>query len=133
LQFADQVRIGALRLDAVALKPLEDLLDAIDALEDDADALDSDGRTVAILPHQGLGGMRELGESREPEKAASPFDRMHQPEDGVEHLGIVGVLLEADELDIELVEAFVGLGKEFAQQLVHGPPRARAAARALAP
>ena len=83
--------------------------------------------------HQRLGGMRELGESRQAEKAASAFDRMHQPEDGVEHLGIVRVLLEADELDIELIETFVGLGKEFAQQLVHGPPWARAAARALAP
>jgi hypothetical protein len=38
---------------------------------------------------------------------------MDQPKDGVEHLGIVGVLLESDELDVELVEAFIGLGKEF--------------------
>ena len=89
------------------------MLDTIDALEDDADAIDCDGGAVAILPHQRLGGVCQLGELRQPKKAASPFDRMHQPEDGVEHFGIVGVLLEADELDIELVEAFVGFGKEF--------------------
>jgi hypothetical protein len=104
---------GALRLHAVALKPFEDRLDPVDALEDDADALDGDRRAVAILPHQSLGRVRKLGQPREPEKAASPFDRVDQPEDRVEHLGIVGVLLEADELDVELVEAFIGLGKEF--------------------
>ena len=36
------------------------------------------------------------------EEAARAFDRVDQPEDGVEHLGIVGVLLEAHELDVEL-------------------------------
>jgi hypothetical protein len=57
--------------------------------------------------------MSELGEAYKSEEAAGAFDRMDQPKDGVEHLGIVGVLLESDELDVELVEAFIGLGKEF--------------------
>ncbi len=87
---------------------------SFDALEDEADALDGDGSAVAILPHQRLRRVSKLGEAREPEEAAGAFDRVHQPEDGVEHLGVVRVLLEADELHVELVEALVGLGQEFA-------------------
>ena len=101
------------RLGAVALEPGQDLLDAVDAGEDHADALDRDGRPVAILAHQRLGGMRELGEAVQAEKAASSFDGVHQPEDGVEHLGIVRLLLEAHELEVELVEPLAGLGQEF--------------------
>ncbi len=47
------------------------------------------------------------------EEAARSFDGVDQPEDGVEHLGVVRLLLEAHELDIELIEALAGLGQEF--------------------
>ena len=114
--------------------PVENLLDAVDAGEDDADALDRDGSAVAILAHQGLGRMGELGEAVQAEKAASPFDGMDQPEDGVEHLGIVRLLLEAHELNVELIEPLAGFGQKFTQELVHGPTQARAnKARAAAP
>jgi hypothetical protein len=75
-------------------------------------------RTHAGKPetgHQGLGGMCKPREPGQPEKAASAFDGMHQPEDRVERLEIVRLLLETHELDIELIETFPGLGQEFGQ------------------
>lgn len=66
--------------------------------------------------------MGKLGEPVQTEKAASAFDRMHQPEDGVEYLGIVGLLLETHEPHVELIQTLPGFGQEFSQQLVHGPP-----------
>src|SRR5581483_999489 len=80
LQLADQFGVRALGFDPVALETFEDQLDAVDALEDKAHALDGDGSAVAILPHQRLGGVREFGEPRQAEKPAGAFDRMHQPE-----------------------------------------------------
>ena len=70
--------------------------------------------------------MLELSEPRQAEKAACAFERVHQSKDGVEHLGIVRILLEAHELDVELVKVLAGLGQEFARELVHTPPPARA-------
>ena len=113
LQPADQIGVGAERLRAISLEPGQDLLDPVDAGENHADALDRDGRAVAILAHQRFGRVRQLGEAVQTEKAARPFDGVDQPEDGVEHLGIVRLLLEAHELDVELVEALAGFGQEF--------------------
>jgi hypothetical protein len=45
----------------MALELSQNLLDAIDALKDAGDALGRDRGAVAVLPHQGLGGMGELG------------------------------------------------------------------------
>ena len=58
---------------------------------------------------------------------------MDQPEDGVEHLGVVRLLLEAHELNVELIEALPGFGQEFISS-TDGPTQARAdKARAAAP
>ena len=62
LQPADQIGVGARRLDAVALETGQNLLDAIDAGEDDADAVDRDGSAIAILAHESLGRMGQPGE-----------------------------------------------------------------------
>ena len=67
------------------------------------------------MAHQRLGGMREPGKAGQAEKAASAFDGMDEPEDRVERLEIVRLLLESHELDIELIETFPGLGQEFSQ------------------
>ena len=113
MQPADQIGVGAERLRAVTLEPGQDLLDPVDAGEDHAHALDRDRCAVAILAHQRFGRMRQLGEAGQAEKAARSFDGVDQPEDGVEHLGIVRLLLEAHELDVELIEALAGFGQEF--------------------
>jgi hypothetical protein len=76
-----------------------------------------------------LGRMRELGEPVKANKSACPFDGVDQPEDGVEHLGIVGLLLETHELNVELIEPLAGFGHEFSQELVHNPPPWRAPTR----
>jgi hypothetical protein len=54
-----------------------------------------------------------LASRTRPRKAAGPFDGVDQPEDGVEHLGVVALLLEAHQLHVEQVEALAGFGQEF--------------------
>jgi len=63
--------------------------------------------------------MRERFEPRQPEKAAGPFDRVDEAEDVAEDRGVVRLLLETHELDVDDVEALARLGQELAQQVVH--------------
>ena len=45
---------------------------------------------------------------------------MDEAENVVEDLGVIRILLETHEFDVDNVETFVGLGHEFTQQVVHG-------------
>ncbi len=112
--------VAALRLALVAFERFEDRLDAVDGGQDQRDGVVGHRHAVAKLAHQRFGGMRQRFEPRQPEEAAGPLDGVDEAEDVVENLGVVRVLLEAHELDVDHVEAFVGLGQEFPQQVVHG-------------
>ena len=92
-----------------------------------------DRHAVAELAHQAFGGMRERGEPRQPEEAAGALDGVNEAEDVGEDFGVVRLLLETHELDVDRVETLVGLGQEFAQQLVHGKGLPRRKAPAPAP
>ena len=59
------------------------------------------------------------------EEAAGALDGVDEPENVVEDLGVVRVLLETHEFDVDDVETFVGLGHEFPQQVVHDRQRLR--------
>ncbi len=63
--------------------------------------------------------MRERFQTRQGEEAAGSLDGVDETEDVIEDLGVVGILLETHELDVDHVETFVGLGHEFPQQVVH--------------
>ena len=78
------------------------------------------GSAVAEIAHQRFGGMRERFQPRQREKAAGPFDGMDEAEDVIEDLGVVRILLEANQLHVDDIEAFARLGKKFPQQFVHG-------------
>ena len=77
-------------------------------------------RAVAEFAHQGFGGVRQRFEPRQIEEAAGALDGVDEAEDVVEDLRVVGILLEAHELDVDDVDALVRLGQEFPQQFVHG-------------
>ena len=86
-----------------------------------------DRRAVAILTHQRFGGMGQRLEARQAEEAARALDRVNQPEDIVENAGIIRVLLELHELNVDDVQAFMRFGQEFAEKIVHEPtPRPQA-------
>ena len=63
--------------------------------------------------------MCERFEARQPKKPASAFDGMDQPEDVIENLRVVRILLKTHELDVDHVETLVRLGDKFPQQVVH--------------
>ena len=71
--------------------------------------------------------MCERFKARQPKKPASAFDGMDQPEDVIENLRVVRILLKTHEFDVDHVETLVRLGDKFPQQVVHKKrPRRRA-------
>ena len=63
--------------------------------------------------------MSQSFKPRQSEKAAGSLDGVDQAEDVVEDLRVVGILLEANEFDIDHIEALVRLREEFAEQVIH--------------
>ncbi len=58
-------------------------------------------------------------EARQAEETAGALDGVDEAEDVAENFGVVGLLLETHELDVDHVEALVGLDQEFLEQVVH--------------
>ncbi len=119
LQIGNQVIIGAGGLALLAFERFQNLLDAVDGGENERDGFAGRLLTVAKLAHQRLGGMRERFQPRQAEEAAGALDGVHEAEDVTEDLGVVGILLETHEFDVDDVETLVRLGHEFPQQVVH--------------
>ena len=119
LERTDQIGVGALRLALVLLELGENVLDAIDGEQDQRDRFAGHRHAVAEFAHQGFGGVRQRLEARQAEEAAGALDGVDEAEDVAENLGVVGLLLETHELDVDHVEALVGLDQEFPQQIVH--------------
>src|SRR5262245_42271929 len=119
LEAGNEIFIGAFRLTLVAFKGLENCLDAIYCGENERDRLARGWCAVAKPPHQSLGCMCERFEAWQPKKPASPLNGMDQPEDIIENLCVVRILLETHELDVDYVETLVGLGDRFPQKVVH--------------
>ena len=115
----DQVGVVAFRLALVRFELAEHVLDAVDGEQDQRDGLAGDRHAVAELAHQGFGGVRQRFQPRQAEEAAGALDGVDEAEDVVENLGVVRLLLETHELDVDHVEAFVRLGQELPQQVVH--------------
>ena len=63
--------------------------------------------------------MRQRLEARQAEEAAGALDGVDEAENVGENFGVVGLLLETHELDVDHVEALVGLGQKFLEQVVH--------------
>ena len=71
------------------------------------------------LPISAFGGVRQRFQARQTEESAGALDGVDEAENVVENLGVVRLLLETHELDVDHVEALVGLGQEFPEQVVH--------------
>src|SRR5207248_11680098 len=84
-------------------------------------------RTVAKFRHQAFGRMRKRLEARQADESAGALDGVHNAENIGEDLRVIGFLLEADEFDVDQVEALVRLYQEFLKQLVHAAAFAREA------
>ena len=82
------------------------------------------------LPISVSAGMRQRFEPRQAEEAAGALDGVDEAEDVVENLGVVRLLLETHQLDVDGVEALAGLGQELPQQIVHGTQPSDARQRA---
>jgi hypothetical protein len=63
--------------------------------------------------------MRHRLEPRQPKEAAGALDGVDQTEDIAEKTGIVGILFELDQLEVEHRQALVCLGQKFAEKVIH--------------
>ena len=118
-QFADQHLVAAGGLFALIGKLGEDVLDPVHRLEDrgDGDRVDV-GAVAESADHR----FRRMGQRLQPgqaDEAARALDGVHQPEDAVQDISVVGLAFEAHELAINRFEVLSGLGQELLQQFVH--------------
>ena len=119
LQIGNQIVVGAVGLALLALERFQNLLDAVDGGENERDGFAGRRHAVAKFAHQRLGGVRQRFQPRQPEEAAGALDGVDEAENVIENLGVVRILLETHEFDVDHVETLVGLGHEFPQQVVH--------------
>ena len=119
LELADQVGVGAFRLALIRFKLGENFLDPVDGEQHQRDGLAGHRHAVAEFAHQGFGGVRQRLQARQAEEAAGALDGVDEAEDVAENFGVVRLLLETHELDVDHVEALVGLDQEFLEQVVH--------------
>jgi hypothetical protein len=119
LERMDQIVVGTVRLVLMPFQFGQDVLDAINGGEDEADGIRRNRHAVAELAHQRFGGMGERLEPRQVEEAARTLDGVNQSKDVGENLGVVRFLFKANELDVDDVESFICFGQELPQQVVH--------------
>ncbi len=117
----DQIGVGTFRLALVGFKLGEDLLDTVDGGQHQRHSLAGDRRAVAEFAHQTFRGMGQRLKTRQAEKTAGTFDGMDEAEHVAEYLGVVGLLLKTNELDVDHIEALVGFDQKFLEQFVHRP------------
>ena len=118
-QRIDQILIGAFGLGLGGLEACENFLDAIDAGKDQRDRFRRDRHAVAEFAHQRLAGMGQRFEARQAEEAAGALDGVNQPENVIQNLGVVRILLEPHQLIVDRIQALVGFRQELPQKIVH--------------
>ena len=122
----NEIGIVAVRLLLCALEFGQDKLDAVDRGEDDRHRVRRRRGAVANAADQGLGGVGELTETVEAEKAAGAFDRVNQPENAGDHRGVGRLAFEQHKLRADRLDLLGGFSQEIFEQFVHaGPGRAK--------
>ena len=119
VQLLDQVFVGAFRLGLGGFEAGQNFLDAVDRGQDQRHGARRHRHAVAEFAHQGLAGMGQRFEPGQSEEAAGAFNRVNQPEDVIQNLGVGRVLLEPHQLIVDRIQALVGLGQELPQKIVH--------------
>ena len=115
----DQIAIAAGRLASARARSRRESLDAVDGGENERDGVGGDRHAVAELAHQGFGGMRQRLEPRQAEEAAGALDGVDEAKDVAEDVGVIRILFEAHQLDIDTSRlSFVSV-RELPQQVVH--------------
>jgi hypothetical protein len=98
-------------------------LDRVDSLRQRVEAAQQHGDGVAAEPAAALAQqlehilhlVRQRRHAGEPHRRAHALERVRDAEDLVDGLGIVGVLLDPDDREVELLEVFAALGEEHRQ------------------
>ncbi|CEG09169.1 hypothetical protein BN961_02591 [Afipia felis] len=63
--------------------------------------------------------MGQRFEARQAEKAARPLDGVNEPENIIQDLGVIRILLKTNQLIVDGIEALVRFRQELTQQIIH--------------
>ena len=63
--------------------------------------------------------MGQRFQPRQPQKTAGAFNRVNQPKNIIQDLGVVRLLLKPNQLIVDRVQALAGLGQKLAQKIIH--------------
>ncbi|MGY2931041.1 hypothetical protein ACVWZ6_000643 [Bradyrhizobium sp. GM6.1] len=118
-QLVDEIAVGALGLGFGRLQPGQNFLDAVDRGQDHRHRLPRHRHAVTEFAHQRLAGMRQRFQSRQSEEAARALDGVDQPENVIQDLGVVRLLLELHQLIVHGVQALAGFRQKLPQQIIH--------------
>ncbi|CAH1650777.1 hypothetical protein CHELA1G11_10259 [Hyphomicrobiales bacterium] len=119
-ELLDDIPVSAGRLGRGAVKFRDDMLDPVDACEDERDILRLDlNLAVAKTTEQGFRRMGDRLQAGQSKKAARALDGVNEAKDVAENVNVVGVALKADELDVYDVEMLVRLSQKLTQEFVH--------------
>ena len=116
----DQIAILTFRLATARFEIVQDVPDAVDRRQNQADVRGLGPPLIAHLTDQGFRRMREPFQPAQLQKAAGAFDGMNQAEDIGDGGTIRGITLKMNDLRPDLLKMISGLGKEIVQQLFHG-------------
>ena len=124
VQRGDQSGIVTGRFSSRGRQSTQDCLDAIKRGQNLAHDIRRRGQgIIPQLPQDILSRMSDPFQSGQTKKPAGALNGMHHAEDQRKRSGIVGRTFQRHQRDIEFGEAFVGLGQEVGEQIIHwGPP-----------
>ena len=109
------------RLRPRPLKARHDLLDAIERLQDQRDAIRRDRQfPVAVAPEHILGRMRDRLQPRQAQEAAGALDGVDDAEDLRQGRLVLRRFFEPHQRHVERSQALMGLGQKVRDQVVHG-------------
>ena len=123
VQRRDQFAIVTRRLAAGRRQPADDRLDPVQPRQDHGHGIGRRGQhAVAHLAQHVLGRVRHPFQPRQAEESAGALDRVDQAEDQRQRRLVVRRALQFQQGDVQIGDAFVGLGQEIGDQIVHGSP-----------
>src|SRR5260221_9851928 len=109
-----------LRFTARCLEIAHDRANPIQAFQDQRNRV---GRyfklAITYLAKHVLASMSDRFQPRQAKKTTGALDGVNKSENVAKQFGIVGILLELDQLDIENREILGGFRQEFTEQIVH--------------
>ena len=124
VELRDQFLVVAVRFGLRLFEHRDDFLDPVERSENQTYSLGSNLLdTIAEIAENVFTRMGNGFETRQADKAARTLDRVNESENIAEELRVVRILLQLDDFNVQIIQAFDCLCEEFCKKIVHKSPR----------